>query len=75
MNRESIEFFAAEYPQWWHANPVLQDFPDGWTVILAEFFHALDWLNSTVSQQRVWVSVHFEKIGAWSMDGSYHAKF
>jgi len=65
MNQESVAFFRSEYPQWWH--PKLEEFPDGWTDLLAEFFHALDRLNSPVSQQRVWVSVYFEQseIGPW----------
>ena len=66
MNHASIAFFRAEYPQWWH--PRLEQFPAGWTDILADFFRDLDWLNSTVSQSRVWVSVHFEKseLGPWT---------
>ncbi|CDN96513.1 hypothetical protein [Agrobacterium tumefaciens] len=68
MNREDIDFFVSEYPHWWNANPVLQDFPDGWTALLAEFFHALTLLNSPTSQQKVWVSVHFERseVGPWT---------
>lgn len=66
MKHESIEFFRAEYPQWWH--PKLQEFPDGWTDLVAEFFQALDRLNSSVSQHKVWVAVHFERaeIGPWT---------
>lgn len=67
MNRASIELFRAEYPQWWH--PVLEDFPPGWTDILAEFFRDLDWPNSAVTQQKIWVSVHFvrSEIGPWTV--------
>lgn len=77
MKQESAEWFATEYPQWWHPNPVLKDFPEGWTVILAEFFHALDSLNSPISQKRVWVSVYFERseIGPWSVYVSPVARF
>jgi len=67
MKNTSIEFFRAEYPQWWH--PKLQEFPDGWTDILAQFFHALDRLNSPTSQKKIWVSVHFDQseIGPWTV--------
>lgn len=69
MNEKDVEWFSSEYPQWWHANPVLQEFPDGWTVILAEFFHSLDILNSSISQKRVWVSVYFDRSenGPWTV--------
>ncbi len=66
MNQEPIDFFKADYPQWWH--PKLEKFPVGWTDLLAEFFYAIDRLNSPTSQHKVWVAVHFEQseIGPWT---------
>jgi|GEM_PF-4369026 len=69
MDKNEIDFFASEYPQWWNANPNLLDFPEGWTVLLAEFFHGLTLLNGSISQQKIWVSVHFERseVGPWTV--------
>ncbi|KQQ61177.1 hypothetical protein ASF69_01765 [Rhizobium sp. Leaf311] len=66
MKKEPIDFFKADYPQWWHLR--LEQFPVGWTDLLTEFFRALDSLNSAVSQPKVWVSVHFERseVGPWT---------
>lgn len=62
-----IEHFRSEYAQWWH--PKLEQFPVGWTDTLADFFRALDWPNSAVTQQKIWVMVHFEQseIGPWTV--------
>ena len=61
MKQEDIEFLQHEYPHWWHPNPVLKDFPDGWTDLLRKLFGALTMLNEAEPEYQIWVSVHVER--------------